>query len=71
VEILTIGQYLSPGKSPRHLPVAGFITPERFTEYEKMGYEAGFTYVASGPLVRSSYKAAEPFIKGLLASRTD
>ncbi len=69
VEIITIGQYLSPGAVPRHLPVEEFVPPERFRKYEEMGYSLGFRYVASGPLVRSSYKAGEPFIKKLIQSR--
>ncbi len=69
VEILTIGQYLSPGAVPRHLPVEEYVSPERFKAYEAMGYEAGFSYVASGPMVRSSYRAGEPFIKRLIVSR--
>ncbi len=55
VQILTIGQYLQPTKN--HLPVAEFITPEKFAEYKKVGLEMGFKYVESGPLVRSSYHA--------------
>ncbi len=69
VEILTIGQYLSPGGYPRHLPVEEYVSPERFKKYEEMGYEAGFSYVASGPMVRSSYRAGEPFMKRLIVSR--
>lgn len=69
VEILTVGQYLSPGSYPRHLPVAEYVSPERFKKYEEMGYSLGFRYVASGPLVRSSYKAGEPFIKKMIESR--
>jgi len=55
VDILTLGQYLQP--SPKHLPVAEFITPEKFEEYRILGLEMGFRYVESGPLVRSSYHA--------------
>jgi lipoic acid synthetase len=55
VQILTIGQYLQPTKN--HLPVAEFITPEKFAGYKKIGLEMGFKYVESGPLVRSSYHA--------------
>jgi len=55
VDILTIGQYLQP--SPKHLPVAEFITPEKFEEYRILGLEMGFKFVESGPLVRSSYHA--------------
>jgi lipoyl synthase len=64
VEILTLGQYLRP--SMKHLPVAEYITPESFAELQKMGESLGFAYVASGPLVRSSYKAGEFFIKSLV-----
>jgi lipoic acid synthetase len=56
-DLLTIGQYLSP--SPRHHPVVNFVTPEEFQRYEDIGREMGFARVASAPLVRSSYKAAE------------
>lgn len=63
VDILTLGQYLAP--SSHHLPVHEFITPEKFSEYEKLAYEKGFSGVASGPLVRSSYKAGELFAKSL------
>ncbi|MES2627539.1 MAG: lipoyl synthase [Bacteroidota bacterium] len=55
VDILTLGQYLQP--TPKHLPVANFITPEKFEEYRLIGLEKGFRYVESGPLVRSSYHA--------------
>lgn len=54
-DILTIGQYLQP--STKHLPVTGFVTPEQFAKYEKIGLELGFRFVESGPLVRSSYRA--------------
>jgi lipoic acid synthetase len=55
VDILTLGQYLQP--TPKHLPVADFITPEKFLEYKNLGLKMGFRYVESGPLVRSSYRA--------------
>jgi len=55
VDILTLGQYLQP--TPKHLPVAEFVTPERFEKYQQLGMEMGFRYVESGPLVRSSYHA--------------
>lgn len=60
VDILTIGQYLQP--SPKHYQVREFITPDRFEYYESMGYELGFRLVVSGPLVRSSYRAAEYYL---------
>ena len=55
VDIMTIGQYLRP--SERQLPVREFITPEVFEEYRAVGLEKGFSFVESGPLVRSSYHA--------------
>ena len=55
VDILTIGQYLQP--TSKHLAVAEFITPEKFTKYKEAALEKGFKYVESGPLVRSSYHA--------------
>lgn len=55
VDILTLGQYLQP--TPKHLPVASFITPEKFAEYKEYALGKGFRYVESGPLVRSSYHA--------------
>jgi len=54
-DIVTIGQYLQPTK--KHLPVVRYVTPEEFTELERIGYELGFKYVFSGPFVRSSYLA--------------
>ncbi len=64
VDFLTIGQYLQP--TPKLLKVDAFIPPEQFALYETMGLEMGFKYVASGPLVRSSYKAGEFFISHFL-----
>jgi lipoic acid synthetase len=52
---LTLGQYLQP--SHKHLPVAEFIPPDKFTEYAQKAIEMGFSHVASAPLVRSSYHA--------------
>lgn len=59
VDILTLGQYLRPTK--KHLPVIEYITPEKFEFYAQEGEKMGFAYVASGPLVRSSYKAGDYF----------
>ena len=59
--LLTIGQYLQP--SAQHHPVSRFVTPEEFAKYEAIGREMGFAEVASSPLVRSSYRAAELFDK--------
>ncbi len=64
VEILTIGQYLRP--SQWHLPVMEYVTPNRFLDYEKLGLDKGFSFVASGPLVRSSYRAGEKFVENML-----
>ncbi|MEZ4236876.1 MAG: lipoyl synthase [Myxococcota bacterium] len=66
-DFLTIGQYLQPTK--KHLPVTGFVHPDQFAAYERLGLELGFAYVASGPLVRSSYKAGEFFITRYLEER--
>ena len=56
-DILTLGQYLQP--TLKHLPVAEFVSPEKFEEYGRRAGEMGFVYVASGPMVRSSYHADE------------
>ena len=65
VDILTLGQYLQP--TPRHLPVAEFVTPEKFDHWADFGKNVvGFRYVASGPLVRSSYKAGEFFVEAMI-----
>jgi lipoyl synthase len=68
VQIVTFGQYLRP--TSWHLPVEEYVHPDVFKEYEKIGLEKGFLCVPSGPLVRSSYRAAEKFLEGLLRSRT-
>ena len=58
VDIVTIGQYLSPG--PKHLPVERFVTPEQFAAFRQHGeQELGFLQVVSTPLTRSSYHAGE------------
>lgn len=61
VDFLTVGQYLRP--STRHLPVVEYVRPSQFERYRELGEGMGFKYVASGPLVRSSYRAGEFFIK--------
>jgi lipoic acid synthetase len=66
VDVLTIGQYLRPTK--RHAPVQRYVDPSEFADYEQAGLEMGFRFVASGPLVRSSYRAAEVFLEGALAT---
>lgn len=67
VEIFTLGQYLQP--SSWHLPVVEYVTPEQFKRYEEMGMQLGFRFVASGPLVRSSYRAGEVFLHAFLEER--
>jgi lipoic acid synthetase len=59
VDILTMGQYLQP--TPKHLPIARYLTPEEFEAWKVRAYEIGFKAVVSGPLVRSSYHADETF----------
>jgi len=56
-QVLTLGQYLRP--TPNHLPVVEYVTPERFDFYGQLARNKGFEHVASGPLVRSSYHAAD------------
>lgn len=64
VDIVTLGQYLRP--SAKHLPVEAFVSPEAFAGYREKAEAMGFRYVASGPLVRSSYRAGEYFMESLL-----
>ncbi|CAK9158930.1 unnamed protein product [Ilex paraguariensis] len=66
VDVMTFGQYMRPSK--RHMPVSEYITPEAFENYQILGTEMGFRYVASGPMVRSSYKAGEFYIKSMIES---
>lgn len=61
VDFLTIGQYLQPTR--KHAAIDRFVTPEEFRSYERMAYERGFLLVASSPLTRSSYHAAEDFAR--------
>lgn len=67
VSAVTIGQYLRP-TTTHHLPVVEYIPPDRFREYERIGEEMGFVFVASGPFVRSSYNA-QAFSEKLMAER--
>lgn len=69
VDALTIGQYLQPTRS--NLPVKEFVSPEKFAEWRKVGLEKGFMFVASGPFVRSSYKAGEFYLKSVLRARKE
>jgi lipoic acid synthetase len=61
-DVLTLGQYLQPTK--KHLPVQRFVHPDEFAELREIGYELGFDYVESGPLVRSSYHSEKHVIEG-------
>ncbi len=67
VEILTLGQYLRP--SAWHLPVVEWVSPQKFAALRQAGLGLGFRYVAAGPLVRSSYRAAELFLRGEIEAR--
>ncbi len=64
VDFVSIGQYLRP--TPRHLPVARYVPPEEFREWERIAYDLGFRMVAAGPFVRSSFRADRlaPFLGG-------
>ncbi|KAL7274882.1 hypothetical protein RUND412_002197 [Rhizina undulata] len=67
VDVVTFGQYMRPTK--RHMKVTSYITPEAFEKWRVTALDMGFLYVASGPLVRSSYKAGEAFIENVLKKR--
>jgi lipoic acid synthetase len=63
VDVITLGQYLQPTR--KHLPVVRFVHPDEFKELERIGYELGFDYVESGPLVRSSYHSEKHVFPGI------
>lgn len=67
VDFIAIGQYLRP--SDAHIPVKEYVRPERFKELEKRALAMGFLYAASGPFVRSSYRAGEYFVKALVEKK--
>lgn len=67
VDFLTLGQYLRPTEN--HAPVIDYVEPAAFADYQVTGEEMGFRYVASGPLVRSSYKAGEFFFERMARER--
>lgn len=67
VEVVTLGQYLQPTKN--HHPVVRYVHPDEFKFYEQEGHKKGFRFVASGPMVRSSYRAAEVFLQGELKKK--
>ena len=62
VDVITLGQYLQP--TAKHLPVQRFVHPDEFAELREIGYQLGFDYVESGPLVRSSYHSEKHVIPG-------
>jgi len=59
--LLTIGQYLSPSRGGRHVPVERFVVPQQFADYQQQALDMGFGHVFSGPLVRSSYLAEDGY----------
>ncbi|KAF2703946.1 lipoic acid synthetase precursor [Pleomassaria siparia CBS 279.74] len=67
VDVVTFGQYMRPTK--RHMPVHEYVTPATFELWRQRALDMGFLYCASGPLVRSSYKAGEAFIENVLKKR--
>ena len=67
VDVVTFGQYMRPTK--RHMPVHTYVTPDVFETWRVRALEMGFLYCASGPLVRSSYKAGEAFIENVIKKR--
>ncbi|KAB2107433.1 Lipoyl synthase [Alternaria gaisen] len=67
VDVVTFGQYMRPTK--RHMAVHDYVTPDRFELWRQRALDMGFLYCASGPLVRSSYKAGEAFIENVLKKR--
>ncbi|KAK9830524.1 hypothetical protein WJX72_012228 [[Myrmecia] bisecta] len=69
VDVVTLGQYMRPTK--RHMAVEEYVTPEAFEAYQKKAEEIGFLYVASGPLVRSSYRAGEYFLTNVLRANAE
>jgi len=67
VDILTLGQYLRPSKG--HIPITEYVSPQTFDYYQGLAEELGFLYVASGPFVRSSYRAGEFFVEALIRKK--
>lgn len=67
VDVVTFGQYMRPTK--RHMKVEKYVTPDEFELWKQRALDMGFLYCASGPLVRSSYKAGEAFIENVLRKR--
>lgn len=66
-DVVTFGQYLAPtNRHKKYLPIVEYVTPEKFNYWKQIADEMNFLYCASGPLVRSSYKAGEFFMKGVI-----
>jgi lipoic acid synthetase len=68
IDVLTIGQYLRP--TEKHAELVRYVDPAEFERYRVAGEQMGFKHVSSGPLVRSSYRAAEGFLKGILRGQS-
>jgi len=69
VDVVTFGQYLRP--TDNHLSVVEYVTPEKFDHFREVGETMGFKYVASGPMVRSSYKAGEFYLEHMIKKERD
>jgi lipoyl synthase len=69
VDVVTFGQYLRP--TEHHLSVVEYVTPEKFEFFRRVGEELGFKYVASGPMVRSSYKAGEFYLEHMIKTERE
>lgn len=67
VDVVTFGQYMRPTK--RHMKVVEYVKPEKFDYWRDVALDLGFLYCASGPLVRSSYKAGEAYIENVIRKR--
>jgi lipoic acid synthetase len=67
VDVVTLGQYLRPSK--RHMSVQRYVPPEDFDRWRLRAVEIGFKYAAAGPLVRSSYRAGELYLKGMIETK--
>ncbi|KAG8916929.1 hypothetical protein FRC01_002775 [Tulasnella sp. 417] len=69
VDVVTFGQYMRPTK--KHMKVDRYVEPAEFEKWKQVAEDMGFLYVASGPLVRSSYKAGEFYIENILRGKTN
>ncbi|KAF4714410.1 hypothetical protein FOZ63_011069, partial [Perkinsus olseni] len=67
VDVVTFGQYLQPTK--RHMKVTRYVTPEEFKKWKTVAEGMGFMYCASGPMVRSSYRAGEYYMEGMIRQK--